>query len=124
MYFQLLALSLVQRHHGVLAQVVLVQSTQLKVILCIQVRSDRDIVLDQFQEFFLQFVDLRGHKERIDEGKVGIGQVPVVPHLLSDQQGAQRQWPPVGWLKGNLREGDQPVYVDEADDAALGPKLA
>jgi hypothetical protein len=76
--------------------------------------------LDELEELLLELINFLGHEEGVDECEIRIRQVAVIPDLLCHQEGAQDQWAPVRWLQGHLGERDQPVDIDEADDAALG----
>jgi len=100
--------------------VVLEESAQLKVILGVQVGLDSHVVLNQFEEFLLEFVDFLSHEEGVDEGEVGVREVAVVPHLLGHEKRAKDKRAPVGGLKRHLCESNQSVYVDETNDAAFG----
>lgn len=67
----------------------------------------------------LQFVDFFSNEERIDECEICVGQIPVVPHLLCNQERAQNKWSPVSGLQGHFSKSNESVDIDEADDAAL-----
>ena len=76
--------------------------------------------MDELEELLLELINFLGHEEWVDEREICIRQVAVIPDLLCHEEGAQDQWAPVRRLQGHLSEGDQPVDIDEADDAALG----
>ena len=99
--------------------VVLEECTELEVVLRVEVRFHCYVVLHEFKELLLKLVDLLGHEEGVDEGEVRIGQVAVIPNLLSYQKGAKDERAPVSWLQRHLREGYQSIDVDQADDAAF-----
>lgn len=66
-----------------------------------------------------KFVDFVCDKEGINECEVRVGQVPVIPHFLSNKEGAQYERPPVGRLQGHLCECNKSVYIDQANNAAF-----
>jgi len=47
---------------------------------------NRDVILDELQELIFQSIDLFRDKERVNKGEVRIGKVPVVPHLLGNEE--------------------------------------
>jgi hypothetical protein len=71
----------------------------------------------------LKFVDLLGYEEGINEGKVWVWEVSIVPDFLGYQERAQDQWPPVCWLKWHLRKSDQSVNVHQTYDAAFWTRI-
>jgi hypothetical protein len=76
--------------------------------------------LDELEELLFELINFLGHEEWVDEREIRIRQVAVIPDLLCNQEGAQDQGAPVRWLQGHLSKRDQPVDIDEADNAALG----
>lgn len=91
---------------------VLEESSEFEVVFGIEGTLDGDVVLEQFEELLFQGVDFFSNEERVDESKVSIGQVLVIPHLLGHQEGAQDQRTPVGGIQGQTSECDQSVNVD------------
>ena len=80
--------------------------------------------MDQLEEFLLKLVDLLSHKERINECKVGIREVTIVPNFLCNQKRAEKHGSPVGGLQGHFSKRNEPINVNETDDAALGTELS
>ena len=119
---QAICLFFVDRFQWEFLLVVLEESTELEVVLGIEVRFHCHVVLNELQEFLLKFVDLLGYEERIDKGEICVGQVAIIPDLLGYQKGAKDKWTPVGWLQGHLSEGNESVYVNQTYNAALRAK--
>jgi len=97
--FEVVSILLVERLHGELLLVVLEQSSQLKVVLGVQVGLNRHVVLNQLQELLLKLIDFLSHKEGVDEREISVGKVPIVPYLLGNEQRAQEERSPVGGLQ-------------------------
>lgn len=103
---------------------VLEESSKLKVILSIETGLDCNIILDKFKELLLKLVDLLSHEEWVDEGKVRITEIPIIPYLLCHQQRAQDQWSPIGWMQWHLGKGNQSIDIHQAYDTALRTKFS
>ena len=121
MYFQSLALSSIEWHQREFLLVVLEKRPQFEVVLRIQVGLHGHIVLDQFKELLLELVDFGCDEEGVNECEVCVREITIVPYFLRDEEGAEDEWPPVGRLQRNLSEGNQAIYVHQADNAAFGP---
>jgi len=105
----------------VLFLVLLKEGAQLEIVLCVQARLHRDVVLDQFEELFFETIQLVGHEERVDEGEVGVAEIAIIPNFLGYEERAEDEGPPVGGLKRNFCERDQSIDVDQTNYAAFGP---
>mmetsp|Transcript_56955 Transcript_56955/g.78984 ORF Transcript_56955/g.78984 Transcript_56955/m.78984 type:complete len:246 (-) Transcript_56955:47-784(-) len=103
---------------------VLEEGSQLEVILGVKGALDGDVVLEELQEFLLKLVDFFSDEEGVNEGKIGVGQVLVIPHLLSHHDGAKEQRSPIGGVEGHASKGNEPVDIHQADNAALRRELS
>ena len=98
---------------------ILEERSQLEIVLGIERGLHSNVVLNQIQELLLKLVDLSCSEERIDVGKVIVGQIPIVPNFLGNKQRREDERSPVSWVQGKRGEGNQSVDIDETDDAAF-----
>ena len=80
--------------------------------------------MDELEELLLKLVNFLSNKERINECKIGIREVTIVPDFLCNQKRAQKHGPPVSGLQGHFSKRNEPIDVNEADDAAFGTELS
>ena len=120
---EILGILLIERLHRELFLVVLEQRPEFKVVFRVQIRLDSHVVLNKLKELLLELIDLLSHEEGINEREIGISQIPVIPDFLRNEQAAQKHRAPVGWLQRHLGKGNQPINIDQTDDAALRTEL-
>ena len=121
--FEVVGIFLVERLHWEFLLVILEKGSEFEIVLSIQIRLDSNVVLDELKELLFKLVDLLGNEKWVDECKVSICEISIIPNFLRDQKRAQKHWPPVCWLKWHLSECNEPVDIDQADNAAFWTEL-
>ena len=79
--------------------------------------------MEEFKELLFKFVNFLSNKEWINKGKVRIGQIPIIPYFLRNQERAKKHWSPVCWLEGHFGEGDESIDINETNDTAFRTEL-
>lgn len=103
--------------------VTLKKSSQFIVVFSLQSAFDNYVLLEDLQKFTFQGRYLCGREKGLDESKVSVGELSIVPYLLGDKQRTQEDRSPIGGLYVARSVGYHAVGLDETYDATLDGEL-
>ncbi len=91
--------------------------------MTVYLKGIRYRLLEQLKKLKLEHVDLIEHEKWIDECKIRIRQIAIIPDLLSHEKRAENNRSPVSLIERDACVSNEPVNVDQTNDNALGAEL-